>query len=405
MAVKKKFNFSCPGHDALVRSIYSKKRLTVRDYPGLWRYYDWLPVEKVNDYNGKPITYKSKALAKELELENLYISFNGYWPEKGADVRTCTFKEYEGAVTIQYAIEQKVKGIVVASAGNTANAFAYMASREGLPVILVVPKKCLCDIRVPEIDASLVKTIVLGDGDYSDAISIGRKIPTITGFVYEGGARNIARRDGLGTVLLDAAQEMKRMPDHYFQAVGSGTGAIAAWEASLRLKEDGRFNQSLPKLQLSQNLTFMPMVKAWKNRRREFIPEIDMPQINNLLEIIYAIVLSNRYPPYSEKGGVYDALLSTKGETYGISKDKAVKASNLFESLEGIDILPAAAVAVASLIQAVGEKKVNPKDYILLNITGGGKKRLNEDTIPEELNVDIEVSKNVSTEELKRLLS
>ena len=402
---EKKFNFSCPDHNALSRSVYSKKRLTVRDYPGVWRYYDWLPVEEVNDYNGKPVTYKSTALAKELGLENLYISFNGYWPERGADVRTCTFKEYEGAVTIQYALESKVKGIVVSSAGNTANAFAYTASMAGLPVILIVPKKCLCDLFVPQIDTSLVKTIVIKDGDYSDAISIGKKIPPITGFACEGGAKNIARRDGLGTVLLDAVQEMKRLPDHYFQAAGSGTGTIAAWEASLRLRDDGRFNNTLPKLQLSQNLPFIPMVKAWKKGRREIIPEIDMPQVNNVLDIIYAIVLSNRYPPYSEKGGVYDALLSTKGETYGISKDQAVKASNLFESLEGIDILPAAAVAVASLIQAVGEKKVYSKDYILLNITGGGKKRLNEDTTPEELNVDVEVSKNVSTEELKRLLS
>ncbi|MFQ5975643.1 MAG: cysteate synthase [Candidatus Hydrothermarchaeales archaeon] len=403
--VEKKFNFSCPDHNALVRSVYSKKRLKIRDYPGLWRYYDWLPVEEVNDYDGKPITYKSEALAQELGLENLYISFNGYWPEREADVRTCTFKEYEGAVTVQYAKESKVKGIVVASAGNTANAFAYMATKERLPLILIVPKKCICDLRVPKIDTSLVKTIVIGDGDYSDAISIGRMIPPITGYACEGGAKNIARRDGLATVLLDAVQEMKRLPDHYFQAIGSGTGAIAAWEAALRLKDDGRFNKSLPKLQLSQNLNFMPMVKAWKESRRQFIPEIDMPTVNNILEIIYAIVLSNRYPPYSEIGGVYDALLSTNGETYGISKDDAVKASKLFESLEGIDILPAAAVAVASLIQAVDEKKIDPKDYILLNITGGGKKRLNEDHTPEELDVDIEVSKNVSTKELEGLLS
>jgi len=58
---------------------------------------------------------------------------------------------------------------------------------------------------------------------------------------------NVARRDGMGTVMLEAAVTIGRAPDHYFQAVGSGTGGIAAWEASLRLKQDGRFlNGPLP---------------------------------------------------------------------------------------------------------------------------------------------------------------
>jgi len=35
-----------------------------------------------------------------------------------------------------------------------------------------------------------------------------------------------------------------RIPDFYFQAIGSGTGAIAAWEANLRFLADGRFGST-----------------------------------------------------------------------------------------------------------------------------------------------------------------
>jgi len=42
-----------------------------------------------------PVTYRSTELAAELGLNNLYISFNGYWPEKGAFIKTCSFKELE----------------------------------------------------------------------------------------------------------------------------------------------------------------------------------------------------------------------------------------------------------------------------------------------------------------------
>ena len=64
--------------------------------------------------------------------------------------------------------------------------------------------------------------------------------------IEEGGAKNVARRDGMGTVMLDAAVTIGRMPDYYFQAIGSGTGGIAAWEAALRLRDDGRFGTRLP---------------------------------------------------------------------------------------------------------------------------------------------------------------
>jgi cysteate synthase len=59
--------------------------------------------------------------------------------------------------------------------------------------------------------------------DYTDAINLAGRIVKLPGMVPEGGARNVARRDGMGTMMLDAAVTIGKMPDHYFQAVGSGT--------------------------------------------------------------------------------------------------------------------------------------------------------------------------------------
>ena len=109
-------------------------------------------------------------------------------------------------------------------------------------------------------------------GDYSDAIAVSTTLAAVPGCVPEGGAKNMARRDGMGTVMLDAAVTTGRIPDHYFQAVGSGTGAIAAWEAALRLIRDGNYGSDLPRLHLAQNEPFTPMVSAWEAQRREIIP-------------------------------------------------------------------------------------------------------------------------------------
>ena len=48
----------------------------------------------------------------------------------------------------------------------------------------------------------------------------------------------------------------------------------------------------------------------------------------------------------------------------------------MFERLEGIDICAPAAVAVASLVQALKQGQVGSRDSILVNITGGGLMRL-----------------------------
>jgi cysteate synthase len=62
-----------------------------------------------------------------------------------------------------------------------------------------------------------------------------------------------------------------------------------------------------------------------------------------------------------------------------VSNDEAVRAQQLFEETEGIDLDPAAAVTVASLITAIEKKLINPCKDVMLNITGGGYKRVREE--------------------------
>lgn len=369
----------CASDNALLRANYSKKQLELKNVPGIGRFHDWLPVNELITTDSGPITYKSTELAAELGLKNLYISFNGYWPERGAFIKTCSFKELEAFPTMQKS-KNSGSSLVLASAGNTARAFAHVSALTGIKVYIVVPGSGISRMWLPEEPTDSIRLIQMGDNcDYTDSIHLAERLSALPGMQAEGGARNVARRDGMGTVMLDASFFMKRMPDHYFQAIGSGTGGIAAWEASLRLLGDGRFGAKLPELHLSQNLPFVPMFNAWKAGRRDIVKDIDMPEPKKLIHEMYADILSNREPPYSVTGGVYDALCATDGTMYAISNNDAKSAVELFERLEGIDIFPPAGVAVASLIQAVENGKVKDGEHIALNITGGGVKRVERD--------------------------
>ncbi len=369
----------CDSDNALLRTNYRNKRLNLKNVRGMGRFHDWLPVQEIITSNSGPVAYKSTELATELGLDNLHISFNGYWPEKGAFIKTCSFKELEAFPTMP-KFKDSGKSLVLASAGNTARAFAHVSALTGVKVYILVPASGISRMWLPEEPTDSIRLIQMGPNcDYTDSIHLADRLAALSGMQAEGGARNVARRDGMGTVMLDASVYMKRMPDHYFQAIGSGTGGIAAWEASLRLREDGRFGMKLPRLHLSQNLPFVPMYNAWNAGRRDIIKDIDMPEPKKLIHGMYADILSNREPPYSVAGGVYDALCSTNGSMYAIPNNEAESAVSLFERLEGIDIFPPAGVAVASLIQAVESGKVKADEHIVLNITGGGVKRLELD--------------------------
>ena len=369
------WELDCPHRDgaALIFTNYAKKQLEVKEnHSGLYKFSDWLPICQILEGSGAPVTYKSEGLAKALGLTNLYITFNGYWPEKGAMMKTGTFKECEAFSVCARTNNNKEKVMVVASAGNTARAFARVCSENKIPLLLCVPEDNLNALwAVQPLDAC-VKVIATSKGsDYFDAIHLSNIVCGMDRFYPEGGAKNVARRDGMGTTVLSAVSTIGRIPDYYFQAVGSGTGAIAAWEANLRFIEDGRYGNHLMKLMVSQNAPFTPIYDAWKAGSRDMLP-LDDQLARQQAEEICAKVLSNRKPPYSLKGGLYDALTATRGDMFVVSNEEAACAGELFAQLEGIDIEPAAAVAVASLQQAIAEGKVEKDAVIMLNITGGG---------------------------------
>lgn len=366
------------GTPSMVRPVYHNKQLKINEDPnlGLYRFSDWLPVKCDLSQPSAPITYKSKGLSKRLGLDELYITFNGYWPEKNARMTTCSFKEMEAfAVCARLGVAHKDSVLVVASAGNTARAFAKVCSENGIKLLLCVPQDNLKALWLDKPLNDCVKIIATESGsDYFDAIQLSNFVCEMDGFLAEGGAKNIARRDGMGTTMISATTFIGRIPDFYFQSVGSGTGAIAAWEANLRFIEDGRFGSHKARLMVSQNRPFIPMYDAWKAGSRSLLP-YEAEQARKDAASICAPVLSNRKPPYSLAGGLYDALKDTNGDMFAVTNDEVRQAAALFEECEGVDIYSAAAVNLAALMQNVASGSVKPDDVVMLNITGGGERR------------------------------
>ena len=358
---------------SLVRAVYENKEFTVRkDLDGIYRYANWMPIKRTLRRSCAPVTYRSKGLAKHLGLENLYITFSGWNPRIGAKMKTCSFKETEAYSVLARMDRREKRILIVQSAGNTARAFAQVCSDNKIPIVICVPLDSCHDLWFRKPLDKCVKLIAVPHGcDYYDAIALGEKLASDPAFFLEGGAKNIARRDGMGTTILSFAEKVGRIPDAYFQAVGSGTGAIAAWENAQRLAADGRFGPNNMRVYVGQNAPFSLMYDSWKQGSRKLV-DLDPQEGRHQAEVIVAKVLSNRKPPYGLAGGLYDTLKESGGDVYMADNNDIIFWMLQFRNLEGYDLLPASCVAVSALAQAVKEGTVRKDEYIMLNCTGGG---------------------------------
>ncbi len=352
-------------------------RLQVRDHlQGLWRFTDWLPVEApgTGDIGGS--TFRSEGLGALLGLDDLWVAFNGWWPERGAHCPTCSFKDLEVAPTLQRLVEADAAGVIVATAGNTGRAFADLGAGVEFPVVVVTAQAHVDRIwRSGFTTAPTTAVVGIAGGDYNDAIEVAAEAATLVGFELEGGVKNVARRDGIGTLLLDAVTTIGRMPDHYVQAVGGGPGPIGVWGVAERLAADGRFGGVQPRFHLAQNATHHPVHTAWQAGRATLEPG-DVPASG---AGAYADVLVNRNPAYALRGGLHDLLVATRGQTYAVASEAAARWRAMFTEVEGIDIMEAPAVALAGLAQAVATGEIGRQDGVLLSVTGGGVERLGQD--------------------------
>jgi len=368
----------CTRCDGLLRSEYAVADFRPRKIEGLFAFHDWLPPAASIDTPVGPQVYRSEKLSAQLGLHDLAIAFNGYAPAVGAKNPTGSFKDFEALPTVLYSRENGIDALILSSAGNTARAFAHAATKLDYPVVLVVPERAVPRLWLPCRPSAAVRLIVIeGNDDYAFAIQASGLISRTLDIAPEGGARNVARRDGMSTAILEYARCFRALPAHYIQAIGSGTGAIAVWEGAQRLIAAG-VGTMLPALHLAQNTPFTPIHDAWTTGS-PIDPKADIERQLAQIAQIDALVLANRTPPFAIPGGVRDALAASNGQTYAVSNPAARAAAKLFLDTEGLAIGPAAAVATAALAHAVRAGRIAADDSVLLHITGNNEHLIRRD--------------------------
>ena len=101
--------------------------------------------------------------------------------------------------------------------------FTHFCGLDGTPLIIVVGQTTRNGFGHDLKTQQSVRLAVVEDGDYYDAKTVAKGIAAqLPGWQMEGSVHNVARRDGIGSLMPDAAFTIGRLPDHYFQGIGGG---------------------------------------------------------------------------------------------------------------------------------------------------------------------------------------
>jgi threonine synthase len=344
---------------------------------GVWRYRDLLPGLNHAVTMGEGST----PLIRLREYPNAYVKFEGANP-------TGSFKDRGMTVGTSLAVSLDVKGVVVASTGNTAASAAAYSARAGLECVVVLPKgnvargklaqSILHGARIVEVPGTFdnaleyVLDTVLNDGAVNDIN------------YYPLNSINPWRLEGQKTIAFEIVEEVG-VPDFVFVPVGNGGNIYAIWKGFRELLELGVIDR-VPRMIGVQAEGAAPMVRYWRG--------LGEARIDNPRTVASAIRIGKPVNWFR----AYRAVKYSNGLFLEVSDEEIIRAQGML-GREGVGVEPASAASLAGYLRALKEGIVDVNDRVVLIATGHALK--DPDILVRDNVQSITIS---SLEELRRLL-
>ncbi|HEX2697912.1 MAG TPA: threonine synthase, partial [Anaerolineales bacterium] len=211
--------------DAARRSV---KRSAISARPrGLWRWAEILPVRdeknRITLGEGDTPLLPAPRLGDSIGLKNLYIKDESSNP-------TASFKARGLAVAVSKAVEFKIKGLVIPTAGNAGGALAAYAARANIETHVFMPRDAPLanQLEVQAFGADLL----LVDGLISDAGKMAVEQAAQHKWFDVSTFKEPYRLEGKKTMGLELAEQFNwDLPDVILYPTGGGTGLVGMWKA------------------------------------------------------------------------------------------------------------------------------------------------------------------------------
>jgi threonine synthase len=328
--------------------------------PSLWRYGDFLPVDKrpeVDLQAGFTPLIKADRLAAELGLKKVWVKNDTANP-------THSFKDRVVAVALTRARELGFDVVACASTGNLANSVAAHAAASGTEAYVFVP----ANLEIQKIIATAVYgvNVVKVRGNYDDVNRLCTEIAADKNWAFVNVNVRPYYAEGSKTLAYETAEQLGwRAPDKVVVPVASGSLLTKIHKGFWELGEVGLIRRKAPVVCGAQAAGCGPVAAAFAEGLEHVKPVkphtiAKSLAIGNPADGIFALEVVR------ETGGVIES----------VTEQEIVDGIKLLAETTGIFTETAGGVTTAVLSKLAAAGKVHPSEEVVVYITGDGLKTL-----------------------------
>lgn len=321
---------------------------------GVWRYLELLPpidTTPVSMGEGGTYLHHSESLGRQIGLRKLYIKNEATNP-------TGAFTDRGASVELTKLVETRIQKILCVAPGNLAVSIAGYSAKAGIPCSVYL-KRGVEHVKI--LQALAYDAEVFFTSDPQTTI----KLLEDSTSHYTVTSSSPLLIEGYKTCTLEILEQFEwNPPDWISIPVGSGSHITACWKALREVEKLGLTKNSLPKILGGQISSCAPIAEAYMKKRED-------------VESIH--VDKTMFPDISEPSPAwaYTALKAVRelgGAILKVREEELMKAIKLLAKNEGILAEPAAAVALAALIDAVELGIIKRDELVVYIVTGSGMK-------------------------------
>jgi len=342
-------------YEALAKSV-SKELFAKRPF-NLLRYRELIGLDEENiitlGEGGTPLI-KSKNLAKKLGLNNLWLKNETLNP-------THSFKDREGVLAVNKALEFRKKYVSCVSSGNAAASLAAYAARAGLGCFVFMPATTSKG-KVSQCTLYGAVTLLM-DGIYEEIFELYIKALEGLDIFESGPGYNRFRMEGDKTIAYEICEQLGwRAPAWVVDNVGNGTHLYAMWKGFNELRNLGLI-ENVPRMVATGPKAGAPIVTGFKEGTA-------LPLARSEKSIAEGLVGRWGYDtPLAIK-----ALRESDGYAEHVSDSEILEAMGWLARLEGIFAEPSGVACIPGLSKMIETGIVDKGEEVVCIITGSGLK-------------------------------
>jgi threonine synthase len=339
-----------------LKSAWRERRLSNAsvDLSGVWRFRELLPAlpddQAITLREGNTPLYALPHCARITGIPYLLAKHQGMNP-------TGSFKDTGMTVAASFARRAGFRWVACASTGNTSASMAAYAARGGMRSLVLVPEGKISWSKLSQaLDYGALTCQLRTDFDGCLRLlqDIVRRAP-----VYQLNSINPFRLEGQKTLALELLEQLDwQPPDHIIVPGGNLGNSSAIGKALLEMRELGLITR-LPKLSIIQADGANALVRTLREAGGKRLISVQAETHAT------AIRIGN---PASWKKAVH-VLEVTGGACEQVTEIEIAQAKAEIGA-EGIGCEPASAVTLAGLRKLVAQGFVQPKETVVLVLTG-----------------------------------